>query len=137
MWVVFRIQNGPHPVQRSQNGFILVRSGFCTWGQALGFGWPRLGFVNLRTKMHPQCAQNKVLRGIGLDLVQIRRLSCRDLPQCLLKHLGRLATGDQVPVVDDDGGHRVDTLAGIELLAFAHIVGIGIGFQNGPRLHRV
>ena len=31
-----------------------------------------------------------------------------NLPQGLLKHLHRLPAGDQVALVDDDGGHRVE-----------------------------
>ena len=34
-------------------------------------------------------------------------VTCRNLPQGLLEHLGRLAARDQVFVVDDDGRHRV------------------------------
>jgi hypothetical protein len=56
-----------------------------------------------------------------------------NLSQGLLKYLDRLATGYQVPVIDDDGRHRVNALRLVELLAFTHLYGKFIRVQNPGR----
>ena len=53
------------------------------------------------------------------------RLLCK-LPQRLLKDLHRLPAGDQVALVDDDGGDLVDAVLQIELLALAHLAGVAV-----------
>jgi uncharacterized protein (DUF2249 family) len=47
----------------------------------------------------------------------------RDLPQRLLEHLGRLAAGDEVAVVDDHRRHAADALLLVEAFALAHLGG--------------
>ena len=57
-------------------------------------------------------------------------LSCY-LPQRLLEHLGRLASGDQMAVIDDHRRHRVDALLQIELLALADLGRVLVRGQDG------
>ena len=60
-----------------------------------------------------------------------------NLAQCLLEHLGRLAAGNQMPVIDDDRRHRMNPLAEIKRLALAHFIGVLGCCQNFARAHRV
>ncbi len=55
----------------------------------------------------------------------------RNLVQRLLKHRHRLAARDQMAIVDDDGRHRPDALAGVEGHALAHLRGELVAVQNG------
>src|SRR3989339_2198518 len=53
-----------------------------------------------------------------------------NLAQCLLKDRRGLAARDQVPVVDDDGGHRPNALAAVKRLGRTHLGGKFVAGQN-------
>src|SRR5262249_35437471 len=53
---------------------------------------------------------------------EVRRLLPRDLPPRLLEHLVRLAAGDQVFAIDDDGRHAVDAELLPEPLGLANLL---------------
>jgi len=48
-------------------------------------------------------------------------LSCRQLTQRPLKYLSRLPALNQVLIVDDHGGHRLDASIRVKLFAGAHL----------------
>ena len=52
------------------------------------------------------------------------------LPQRLFKHFWWLAARDQVLVIENDGGHGVDAVAGVEGFGLAHLGGKGITYQD-------
>src|SRR5688572_19247764 len=63
----------------------------------------------------------------------VRCLRYRNLAQRLLEHLRRLATGDQVPPLDDDRRHAADTGLDEEAFGLAHLGGAGIRGQDLAR----
>ena len=60
-----------------------------------------------------------------------------DLAKRLLEHLGWLAAGNQMAVIDDDGRHRMNPLTEVKRLALAHFIGVLAYRQNFARAHRV
>src|SRR5665647_139203 len=87
----------------------------------------RLGIV--RVGFDQQIEWRESFHG-GLDSIQIcyifysssrHRLRGGNLAQSLFIHSWRLATRNQVPLVDDHGGHRLNALPGIERLLLSHL----------------
>jgi DNA-directed RNA polymerase sigma subunit (sigma70/sigma32) len=53
-----------------------------------------------------------------------------NLAHCLFKHFRSLSAGNQVPVVDDDRWHRIDTAAAVKILVRAHLRSVFVAAQN-------
>lgn len=68
----------------------------------------------------PEFLEGALLSGGGIG---------SQLSQCLFKHFWWLATRDQVPVIENDGGHGVNAEAGVEGFCLAHLGGKGITRQ--------
>lgn len=88
-----------------------------------------VGLAETTINANPGCLFRQPPEFLGCAISSGGGISSQ-LSQCLFKHFWWLAARDQVLVIENDGGHGVDAVAGVEGFGLAHLGGKGIARQN-------